>query len=57
LFELQHQSHGDNGFFDIAAAGRVVQPIGNVLPCILLAEFGRQNDPTACERRQAWSGS
>jgi hypothetical protein len=43
LFELQHQSHGDNsGFFDIAAVGSVVQPIGNVLPCIPLAEFGRQ---------------
>ncbi len=42
LFELQHQSHGDNGFFDIAAVGRVVQPIGNVLPCIPLAQFGRQ---------------
>ena len=40
LFELQHQSHGDNGFFDIAAVGRVVQPIGNVLPCIPLAEVG-----------------
>jgi hypothetical protein len=41
-FELQHQSRGDNGFLDIAAVGRVVQPIGNVLPCIPLAEFGRQ---------------
>lgn len=42
LFELQHQSHSDNGFFDIAAVCRVVQPIGNVLRCIPLAEFGRQ---------------
>jgi hypothetical protein len=25
LFELQHQSHSDNGFFDIAAVCRVVQ--------------------------------
>ena len=41
-FELQHQPQRGHCIIDVAAAGSMLQPIGDMTPSVLLAAFGRQ---------------
>jgi hypothetical protein len=41
-FELQDQAQCHHGVIDVAAAGSIGDPIGNVAPGFLLAAIGRQ---------------